>query len=123
MANKKPSFDKLQVYVEHQNTVLITWHDTLSSGSIRLTAEEAVELGRFGKMAGLRRDGNDFLSYLYPGLHFIFAVATSEKMVPNAIEDEEWYATPEAAKAVAEQLTHTNTDGPYKVYEVSIREI
>jgi hypothetical protein len=52
----------------------------------------------------------------------IYAVATDERMVPNAIEDGEWYGWPMPAEATADQLTHCMNDGPYKVFEVTIKE-
>lgn len=61
MPKKKPELVKLQVYIDHNNEVFITWIDGRSSGTLTLTAEEAIELGRWGKMAGIRRDGVNFL--------------------------------------------------------------
>lgn len=58
---KTPKLYKLQVYVDLNNEVFITWIDGRTSGTLTLTAEEAVELGRWGKVAGLRREGDDFL--------------------------------------------------------------
>lgn len=52
----------------------------------------------------------------------IYAVASDERMVPNAIEDGEWYGSLMAAEAAADQLTHTMTDGPYKAFIVTIKE-
>lgn len=60
-SKKKPTFDGLQFLVDHDNSVLVIWYDALSSGTLRLTAEQTVELGRVGKMAGVRRDGRKFL--------------------------------------------------------------
>lgn len=53
----------------------------------------------------------------------IFAVATMALMVPDAIQDGEWYGSPMAAAAVADQMSFEMNDGPYKVYEVTIKEM
>lgn len=117
MSKKKPKLNKLSVMVDQNNEVFIHWIDTLTSGTLTLTAEEAIELGRVGNMAYVRRTSD-----LPPNDYMIYAVATAEQMVPNAIEDGEWYGSLMAAQATADQLSYCNTDGPYKVYSVTIRE-
>lgn len=53
----------------------------------------------------------------------IYVVAPTEQLVPNAIEDGEWYGSPMGAAATADQLSFEMNDGPYKIYEVSIKEL
>jgi hypothetical protein len=53
----------------------------------------------------------------------IYAVACAEQLVPNAIEDGDWFGSLMAAFSTADQMSFEMNDGPYKVYEVVIREL
>lgn len=113
----KRKLNKLSFMVDGNDEVFVNWIDGRTGGTLTLTAEEAIELGRVGNMAYIRRTSD-----LPPDDYTIYAVASAEQLVPNAIEDGEWYGSLMAAQATAAQLSDYNTDGPYKVYSVTIRE-
>lgn len=48
--------EKLSVYVDHKQNVFITWIDLNTSGTMTISAEEAIEIGLVGKMAQARRE-------------------------------------------------------------------
>lgn len=113
----KRKLNKLSFMVDGNDEVFVNWIDGRTGGTLTLTAEEAIELGRVGNMAYIRRTSD-----LPPDDYTIYAVASAEQLVPNAIEDSEWYGSLMAAQATAAQLSDYNTDEPYKVYSVTIRE-
>jgi hypothetical protein len=59
MPTQAPELDRLKLYVTHQHQVMVQWIDGVTSGTITLTPEQAVEIGAMGRMAKARRGDFD----------------------------------------------------------------
>lgn len=57
----KPKYTRFSVDVTHDNKVFIYWIDENTSGTLTISPESAINIGAVGRMAGVRRDGIQFL--------------------------------------------------------------
>ena len=48
--------ERLTVMVNHTHDVFITWIEGAASGTLTLEPEHAIEIGRWGEMAKLRKE-------------------------------------------------------------------